>query len=182
MSQFVLRLILDQDWFSDALGSCLKCKHLSCGAATSASSTSSDLLSRRRVISCHHTLMCYVAMGTGIMNSLSSRSLALFATCCAGLLHNAQQPLTAPLQLVSSQVEHAPRIADLAAELEEYIAALIHRWHVPGLAVAVVQGNETWAKVRQSPHLFFLNSQQSSCDLRRPDVAYSLLERPPPFK
>ena len=34
------------------------------------------------------------------------------------------------------------------AALESYIQGLIKRWHVPGLAIAIVDGNKTWSKVR----------------------------------
>lgn len=31
--------------------------------------------------------------------------------------------------------------------LEEYIEAAMENWHAPGMAVAIINGNETWAKV-----------------------------------
>lgn len=34
--------------------------------------------------------------------------------------------------------------------LEEYIEAAMKRWHAPGMAVAVINGDETWAKVSDS--------------------------------
>lgn len=33
------------------------------------------------------------------------------------------------------------------SELNQYIDDLMERWHIPGLAVAVVDGDDTWAKV-----------------------------------
>lgn len=40
--------------------------------------------------------------------------------------------------------------------LEEYIEGAMEKWHAPGMAVAIVNGNKTWAKVSllpQHPHL-----------------------------
>lgn len=34
--------------------------------------------------------------------------------------------------------------------LETYIEHLMEKWHVPGLAIAIVDGNKTWAKVRSN--------------------------------
>ncbi|WP_234038601.1 hypothetical protein, partial [Erythrobacter sp. YJ-T3-07] len=33
------------------------------------------------------------------------------------------------------------------AQLDRYIEHVMKEWHAPGLAVSVVQGNTTWAKV-----------------------------------
>lgn len=32
-------------------------------------------------------------------------------------------------------------------ELEEYIEDVMERWHAPGVAVAIIQGGNTWTKV-----------------------------------
>lgn len=34
--------------------------------------------------------------------------------------------------------------------LEEYIEGAMEKWHAPGMAVAIINGNETWAKVSVS--------------------------------
>lgn len=31
--------------------------------------------------------------------------------------------------------------------LEDYIEVAMKKWHAPGMAVAIINGNETWAKV-----------------------------------
>lgn len=36
--------------------------------------------------------------------------------------------------------------------LEEYIKSAMEKWHAPGMAVAIINGNETWAKVSLSHH------------------------------
>lgn len=35
-------------------------------------------------------------------------------------------------------------------ELERYIEDVMERWHTPGMAVAIIKGDDTWTKV--SPH------------------------------
>lgn len=35
----------------------------------------------------------------------------------------------------------------LSHGLDHYIQETIQEWHAPGLAVAVIRGNDTWAKV-----------------------------------
>lgn len=35
----------------------------------------------------------------------------------------------------------------LSRGLDQYIQETIKEWHAPGLAVAVIRGNDTWAKV-----------------------------------
>ncbi len=37
--------------------------------------------------------------------------------------------------------------AVVAPDLEGYIEALMKEWHVPGMAVAVIDGKEIWSKV-----------------------------------
>lgn len=77
-------------------------------------------------------------------------SFTLFAGCCAAFFHDAQRPLGAPPRVTDAPARHAVRVSELSHELEVYIDEIMQRWHVPGLSVAVVQGNETWAKVRRS--------------------------------
>lgn len=36
--------------------------------------------------------------------------------------------------------------------LEEYIKGAMEKWHAPGMAVAIINGNETWAKVSLPYH------------------------------
>lgn len=44
--------------------------------------------------------------------------------------------------------------------LEDYIEGAMKKWHAPGMAVAIINGNETWAKVSLllSPHSPFHGS------------------------
>jgi len=32
-------------------------------------------------------------------------------------------------------------------ELEAYVEGMMKKWHVPGLAIAIIDGNKTWVKV-----------------------------------
>lgn len=41
-------------------------------------------------------------------------------------------------------------LSSLTTNLEEYIEDVMERWHAPGMAVAIIKGEETWTKV--SPH------------------------------
>ena len=45
-------------------------------------------------------------------------------------------------------------IAIVTKELEDFIQEKMKRWHVPGLAIAIIEGDKSWYKVRYS----------SSCD------------------
>ena len=52
---------------------------------------------------------------------------------------NGQQKLQ-PLGVVEDGVAVAP-------DLEDYIDAVMNEWHVPGMAVAIIDRNQTWSKV-----------------------------------
>lgn len=41
------------------------------------------------------------------------------------------------------EVDHSP----FSSDFDKYVERLMHNWHVPGLAIAVVDGNVTYSKV-----------------------------------
>ncbi|KAK6077042.1 Protein flp [Seiridium cupressi] len=70
----------------------------------------------------------------------------LFIGCCAASFPDAQQPLVSTSNAAKGSTDHASNLANLTPALEDYIGGVMQRWHIPGLAVAVIQDNETWAK------------------------------------
>lgn len=64
------------------------------------------------------------------------------------VLGDAQQiPLESQDSTKAQDVSPSDRLPFSTAELEEYIGDVMDRWHAPGMAVAVINGEETWAKV-----------------------------------
>lgn len=58
-----------------------------------------------------------------------------------------------PTQQPLGQVDNGPSANGLpfaTSALEKYIEGAMEKWHAPGVAVAIVNGNETWAKVSSS--------------------------------
>lgn len=49
-----------------------------------------------------------------------------------------------------------PIQSPLNAEFEKFVHETLQKWHVPGMAIAVVDGEHTWAEV-------FTNFYQLSC-------------------
>lgn len=83
---------------------------------------------------------------------MSARLLfvAALALCAAALLQvpSQQQPFAAPLY--DAGHGDGPQSSSLpfsTTAFEEYVEDVMERWHAPGLAVAVINGNSTWAKV-----------------------------------
>jgi CubicO group peptidase (beta-lactamase class C family) len=88
------------------------------------------------------------------MKSLSLLSVFLAVQHLASAANVAQQPLG----------QHSDNIHGdgflQSEELDRYIQDVMDEWHAPGLAVSVVRGNETWAKVGLVP--LFLPSVQDT--------------------
>lgn len=43
---------------------------------------------------------------------------------------------------------HEPDDSPFSSDLDKSVVRLMNDWHVPGLAIAIVNGNETYSKVR----------------------------------
>jgi hypothetical protein len=56
------------------------------------------------------------------------------------------------LQLVSSFESQQPLRVDSSGPLDSKFGSLVnktlHSWHVPGLSIAVIDGDDVWAEVR----------------------------------
>lgn len=57
-----------------------------------------------------------------------------------------EQQKLAPLGASEDDMYFAPE-GVVAPNLEDYVGAIMKEWHVPGMAIAVINGNETWSKV-----------------------------------
>lgn len=66
---------------------------------------------------------------------------ALWATQCLG-----QDIAQRPLHDENQAIGDVPRV--VSKDLDEFIERIREEWHAPGLAVAIVDGNNTWAKVK----------------------------------
>lgn len=70
------------------------------------------------------------------------------------LLYNAiavpDLPLQQPLGHVDSEASENGLPFSTSA-LEDYIEGSMEKWHAPGMAVAIINGNATWAKVSLLP-------------------------------
>ncbi|KAI0121106.1 penicillin-binding protein [Xylariales sp. AK1849] len=71
---------------------------------------------------------------------------ALFVRCSVAFLGIAQQPLVAQSRIAQGDTAHASKLPVVTPELERYIHDVMESFHAPGMAIAIVQGNETWAK------------------------------------
>ncbi|RMJ10546.1 hypothetical protein CDV36_009820 [Fusarium kuroshium] len=73
--------------------------------------------------------------------------LALHVACLAHLVSSQQIPLNEQQQL-SESTDHDDSndvpIADAA--FEQYVRDKMARWHAPGLAMAILDGNKTWTR------------------------------------
>lgn len=61
--------------------------------------------------------------------------------------HAQQIPLEAEASTPDHDISHFGKLPFATAELEEYIEDVMERWHAPGMAVAIINGENTWAKV-----------------------------------
>lgn len=86
-----------------------------------------------------------------------SQGLAILAlmssTAAAYQSHPLQQPLAGQQLGSNAEAISADGLPFSEADLEGYIEHVMDKWHAPGLAVAIINGNETWAKVRRAPYL-----------------------------
>lgn len=71
-------------------------------------------------------------------------------TTAAHLNQPPQRPITAQLPAEAPDGGFGKDAGGLpfsTAKLEAYIEDVMERWHAAGLAISVINGNETWAKV-----------------------------------
>lgn len=47
-----------------------------------------------------------------------------------------------------------PPTSPFTADFDKLIAENLDRWHTPGLAIAVIEGEDTFSKVWTSPHTY----------------------------
>ena len=79
----------------------------------------------------------YPLITTANMLSFSVCTVALaLVPLSYGLSSQGQTPL--------HEVDHSPFTSDF----DKSVVRLMNDWHVPGLAIAIVNGNETYSKVR----------------------------------
>lgn len=81
----------------------------------------------------------------------STHQLVLGALCAAGqvmAVEGAQKPL--PFQVGSKSENKSPLTEDYAKHVDE----LLEKWHVPGMAVGVVDGDDIWTEVRSTFSLY----------------------------
>lgn len=57
-----------------------------------------------------------------------------------------ESPPQQPLGLFDDEAS-AGGLPFSTSALEEYIEGAMEKWHAPGMAVAIINGNKTWAKV-----------------------------------
>lgn len=57
-----------------------------------------------------------------------------------------QDTAQSPLHNEDQTIGDVPRV--VSKDLDEFIERIREEWHAPGLAVAIVDGNNTWAKVK----------------------------------
>lgn len=72
--------------------------------------------------------------------------LPLSVLVCASVAFQEQQSQR-PLVTQPSGVDHSNALPFSTTALEEYIEDVMERWHAAGMAVAVINGSETWSKV-----------------------------------
>lgn len=82
-------------------------------------------------------LSIYPLITTANMFSFSLCSVALALVPLSYALSSQDQT---PLH----EVDHSPFTSDF----DKSVVRLMNNWHVPGLAIAIVNGNETYSKVR----------------------------------
>ncbi|KAJ4191195.1 hypothetical protein NW767_010989 [Fusarium falciforme] len=73
--------------------------------------------------------------------------LALHVACLADLVSSQQIPLNEQLASHSESTDHDSNDVPIAdAAFEQYIRDKMTRWHAPGLAMAILDGNKTWTR------------------------------------
>lgn len=76
--------------------------------------------------------------------------LGVLANLVLGVGGTQQIPLESQTSNKDQDVPHFGELPLLTAGLEEYIEDVMDRWHAPGMAVAVINGEDTWAKASNS--------------------------------
>jgi hypothetical protein len=89
--------------------------------------------------------------------------------------------LLSSLQFVYS-FESQRFLSESAGPLDSKFAALVnktlHSWHVPGLSIAVIDGDDVWAEVRQNrPHSLGCKTHQSALNFQVPTIKLTLNSR-----
>jgi CubicO group peptidase (beta-lactamase class C family) len=85
--------------------------------------------------------------------------LALQVACLAPLASSQQIPLNEQLSSHSESTDHDNNDIPIAdAAFEQYIRDKMARWHAPGLAMAILDGNKTWTRVSNNLGVSFITN------------------------
>lgn len=79
----------------------------------------------------------------------------LLSTLVCNAIAVLDSPIQKPLEHLDGEASKNGLLFSTSA-LEEYIEGAMEKWHAPGMAVAIINGSETWAKVsllRPNSHL-----------------------------
>lgn len=68
--------------------------------------------------------------------------VAAMAVVQALLGHVAAAPASAPIEVANGHVEM------VTPAFEQFVQEQMDKWHVPGAAISIIDGDNTWAKVR----------------------------------
>lgn len=74
--------------------------------------------------------------------ALLLQTFALEAIAASGGEQQRLEPLVA-----AEDDAHLVPEGVVASDLEDYVHAVMKEWHVPGMAIAVIDGTQTWSKV-----------------------------------
>ena len=85
----------------------------------------------------------------------ASWGIAAAYVCAAGVGAGDTPPADLPITGVNPGDYGGDTVAVAGdGALEEFITRIMKQWHVPGLSMAILDGNKTWAKVRPPPPSF----------------------------
>lgn len=103
--------------------------------------------------------MSYLHIGSGIMRPsarhhhlLAAAAAALWGGGLLSVAHEAAGHAQKPMVSEGGGGRGEARVADdggspLTKEFGKFIEGLLEEWHVPGLALGVVDGDDTWTEV-----------------------------------
>lgn len=66
------------------------------------------------------------------------------------------QYLPASLALEQKVLNHGAKSNPLDAKMAELVKDSLEEWHVPGISIGVVDGDDSWAEVRYLLEFFFI--------------------------
>jgi CubicO group peptidase (beta-lactamase class C family) len=88
------------------------------------------------------------------MREAITRIVSLLVASHVSVAGARQIPLTQPSSLSANTVDDAfgsDSIGIADASFEAYIQDQMAKWHVPGFAIALIDGNKTWSNVSTVP-------------------------------